>query len=326
MANFLNDISDNEIRFIGANKEAIRKQQQRKQQRKNRILVAIGFFALLLITLIILLLVRNGKSTATITTMPEEEIIIDTVQEDLIFESEPTPADIIVIPTDSVVAETAVNEHSFIEIKDTVINDIPLKIFIPHNAEMSLQIGADPNDRSIIFATQAADIRADNLEINNQFVLKGEVLTRGKSKRGYCAIINGKVTIGVGDSAELFEAATETCGYFFRQYPLVDNGKLVENKPKGKSFRRAVCDRNGEIFMVQSSTRESFHDFAQALVDLGVDNAIYTVGSLTYSWALDKNGNIKKYGVQNYDFYEIANSRDSETLSNTNYLVWRKKQ
>ena len=49
------------------------------------------------------------------------------------------------------------------------------------------------------------------------------------------AIINDKITIGIADNSPLFEQATETGGYFFRQYPLVDNGKLVENEPKNKS-------------------------------------------------------------------------------------------
>lgn len=31
------------------------------------------------------------------------------------------------------------------------------------------------------------------------------------------------------DNSPLFEAATEKGGYFFRQYPLVDNGVLVDN-------------------------------------------------------------------------------------------------
>ena len=32
----------------------------------------------------------------------------------------------------------------------------------------------------------------------------------------------------------------EKGGYFFRQYPLVDNGVLVDNEPKGKAIRKAI--------------------------------------------------------------------------------------
>ena len=196
-----------------------------------------------------------------------------------------------------------------------MINDIPLRIYIPHNAKMSLHVGRlDKRDTSIIFAAQAADIRRDNRKIVGAFVLKGEPLAWGLSKKGYCAIINDKITIGIADNSPLFEQATETDGYFFRQYPLVDNGKLVENEPKNKSVRRALCDRNGEVMMVESLSNESFHDFAQALVDLGITNAIYLVGSSAYGWAVNDNGDRIEFGIENL-----------RLPKNASYIVWRRR-
>ena len=169
------------------------------------------------------------------------------------------------------------------------VNDIPLDIYIPHNAKPRLFIGTpDINDKNVIFTTQAADIRADNGKINGAFVLAGEPKAWGLSKKGYCGIINGKITIGVAANSPLFEEATETGGYFFRQYPLVDNGKLVENEPKGKAIRKAICDRGGEILVVMTQEQESFHDFSQALIDLGASNAVYLVGSVSYGYFRDK--------------------------------------
>lgn len=197
---------------------------------------------------------------------------------------------------------TAYTEHLQI-----TINDIPLDIYIPHNAQPRLFIGTpDLNDKSIVFTTQAADIRADNGKITGAFVLAGEPKAWGLSKKGYCGIIDGKITVGVTDDSPLFEKATETGGYFFRQYPLVDNGALVENEPKGKAIRKAVCDRAGEILVVMSLAPESFHDFAQALVDLGADNAIYLVGSASYGYFRDAKGQLsviydKKRGGQKYE-------------------------
>lgn len=37
--------------------------------------------------------------------------------------------------------------------------------------------------------------------------------------------------------------------YFFRQFPLVENGVLVENEQKNKSVRKALCARAGQIFI-----------------------------------------------------------------------------
>lgn len=206
----------------------------------------------------------------------------------------------------------------FIEMMDTTINDIPMRLYLPHQVTMSLHVGnIDWNDHSIVFAAQAADIRADNGGIVGAFVLEGEPKAWGLSKKGYCAIINDTVTVGVADNSPLFEEATEKGGYFFRQFPLVDKGNLVENKQKGKSIRRALCDRNGEIFTVETLSIESFHDFAQALVDLGVDNAIYLVGSNAYGWATDID-------EQRHEFGD-PNPKTSNKWRNINYLVMRSK-
>ena len=207
----------------------------------------------------------------------------------------------------------------FCEIKDTIINDIPLKIYIPHNAEMTLQIGrVNPNDTTIVYVAQAADVRADNGGIVGAFVLKGKPMAWGLSKKGYCAAIDGKVFIGVAESTSLFERATERDGYFFRQYPLVSNGTIVENEPKGKSIRRAICDRWGEVFMVESQSLESFHDFSQALVDLGIHNAVYLVGSSAYGWSIDESGEKYEWGEPNT--YTGRRSMPK----NTSYIIWRK--
>lgn len=210
--------------------------------------------------------------------------------------------------------------RGFTEIRDTVINDIPLKIYIPHNAEMSLHVGRmNKQDTTVIYAAQAADVRADNGGIVGAFVLKGTPLSWGLSKKGFCASIDGKVTIGVAENSPLFEEATDKGGYFFRQYPLVRNGQLVENEPKGKSIRRGICNRQGEIFMIETDTPESLHDFAQALVDLGVDQAVYLVGSTAYGWAVDENGTTHEFGDENY-------YRGRRRMpKNTSYIVWRRK-
>ena len=210
--------------------------------------------------------------------------------------------------------------RGFCEICDTIINDIPLRLFIPHNAEMSLNVGRlNQQDTSIIYAAQAADIRRDNGKIVGAFVLKGEPLAWGLSKKGFCAAIDGKITVGVADNSPLFEEATERSGYFFRQYPLVKDGVLVENEPKNKSVRRAICDRQGEIFMVESLSKESFHDFAQALVDLCVDQSVYLVGSSAYGWAVDERGERYEFGEDNYY------TGRHRMPTNTNYIVWQRK-
>lgn len=293
----LKDIRDDQIRIIG---------EEVKKKSLSRGVWGIIIAILILSTAIIMLVVSRYYGDQEIIG-PEPAVF------EPIIVSEPTQNGKIGNEVDTL-------NVGYTEIKDTLINDIPIKIFIPHNAEMSLHIGKiNKEDTSIIYTAQAADVRADNGGIVGAFVLKGEPKAWGLSKKGFCASINGQVTIGVTENSPLFEKATEEGGYFFRQYPLVSNGKLVENEPKGKSTRRAICDRQGEIFMVETGTTESFHDFAQALVDLGVDQAIYLVGSTAYGWAVDENGRTHEFGEDNY----YTGRR--KMPKNTSYIVWKRK-
>lgn len=200
-------------------------------------------------------------------------------------------------------------------IKDIIINDIPLRIYAPLNSVPQLEVGYDciEERENNILIFQAADVRADNKKIVGAFVLRGKPLSWGLSKRGYCGIIDGTMTVGVADNSPLFEQATETNGYFFRQYPLVDRGVLVENELKTKSIRRGLCELEGRIVVVESQSQESMHDFAQALVDIGTDNAIYLIGGTAIGWCRDSEGNGIKMGLW-----------DERVYKNVNFIVWRK--
>lgn len=292
----LKEIRDDQIRIIG-------EEEQRKPLSSGVWIIAI----------IVIVIAAIG---ITISLCTEEEMTVNNPESPstrLMDSDVPTMHSRIGSVNDS-------QETGYIEIKDTVINDIPIRIFIPHNAEMSLHVGKiDKEDKDIIYVAQAADVRADNGGIVGAFVLKGEPIARGMSKKGFCASINGEVTIGVAESSPLFEKSTEEEGYFFRQYPLVSNGKAIDNEPKGKSIRRAICDRNGEIFMVETGTPESFHDFAQALVDLGVTEAVYLVGSTAYGWAVDENGEVHEFGQDHYY------TGKSQMPKNISYIVWKRK-
>jgi hypothetical protein len=226
---------------------------------------------------------------------------------------EPVPE--VTAPANTVKIFGVETDSTFTERIDTVVNDVHLALYIPHNAVPELTLGVpDSTDCRIILAAQAADIRKDNAKILGAFVLKGEPLAWGLSKKGFCAIIEGKVTVGVSENSPLFEEATEKEGYFFRQYPLVDNGGLVESELKSKTMRKGLCSRRGQIFIAVSETDESMHDFAQALVDIGVENAVYLVGSHTsFGWYVDEAGERTIFGEHVYRWL----------YRNETYIIWR---
>jgi len=287
------DIKDDEIRILGENPEA-----------KTRKFPLWIIFVLILIAIsaVILAVVLTKENKINEIEQPFfEEVELPVISKDPVIEIFGSKVDSLV--------------EGYTETIDTTINDVPLKLLIPHNAKASLHIGRPPiEDTSVVYIAQAADIRADNKKILGAFVLKGEPLAWGLSKKGYCAIIDDEITVGVADNSPLFEEATEKGGYFFRQYPLVNEGTICENEPKNKSVRRAICQRSGQTFIVHSTQTESFHDFAQALVDLGCDNAVYLVGSEAWGWAVNEDGTKEEWGVP----------RLKTLPKNTSYIVFRK--
>ncbi len=209
--------------------------------------------------------------------------------------------------------QPAAQPSAFIEVAEETINDVPLLIYTPHTAFPKLATSMpDETDSTLVFVAQAADVRADNNEILGDYVVEGKQLARGQRKEGFCAIIDKKITISKGAATPLLQEAIDKTGYFFRQYSLVHKSEPVDNKPKGKAIRRALAIRNGQTLMVESRSRESFHDFAQALADTGFSEAIYLVGESAYGWYYTQSGERITFGAKR-----------EKPLPNTNYIVWK---
>lgn len=198
---------------------------------------------------------------------------------------------------------------------DTTINGKGLLILSPENARPRLIVGTELlNDSNIVLATQAADVRGDNGQIAGTFVLSGELISKGEAKAGYCSIVNGELSIGIADATPMLEQALTEDGYFFRQYPLVVGGQIVENKPKGKSIRKALAEIGGKICVVMSKEKLTFHDFSQLLIDAGVRNAIYLVGSTSYGFFVNDKGEKSLIGKAPW-----------EKVENVNFIVWEQR-
>ena len=280
------DIQDTEIRIIGDSVPAPRK--------RYGWLVLIGVLLTIAVGMVLLFTLRTNHSA-------EEGIFEQSIQQ-----SVPHPLRGWLSSLDSISTQCVVT-------KDTTVNDIPMRLYVPLNVTPRLEVGykcIDDTTRNLLLF-QAADIRADNKKIVGAFVLRGKPLSWGLSKKGYCSIIGDEVTIGVADNSPLFEQATEVGGYFFRQYPLVSNETLVENELKSQSTRRGLCELEGKVVVVETFTPESLHDFSQALVDIGTANAIYLVGSSAIGWhrTIDGRG--------------IASGQwEPRVYKNVSFIVW----
>ncbi|MBR1803861.1 MAG: hypothetical protein IJ775_03015 [Muribaculaceae bacterium] len=290
----MKELNDDEIRIIGDDIES----PKRPSSRKWLIMLVM---ALIVAALIALLFMSRHMADAP------ERVLFDssTVEQAQMPTSLPQQ----LIDDDTITGIT---------LRDTTVNDIPLSIFTPHRLTPRLHVGELRNrlaDPTIVMALQAADIRADNQEIVSAFVLNGQTLSRGKAKLGFCAIIDGRITLGVDDATPLYEQAVEHGGDFFRQYPLVQRHAIVENNIKNKALRRALALIDGRIVVVTTGSSESLHDFAQALVDIGAETAINLVGGKLYSGWVQATDTI----VQPDDHLV-----HTPTPQNINYIVWTK--
>ena len=204
--------------------------------------------------------------------------------------------------------------ESGIEHYSVVENDVSMYVF--HMIDMTAELNTDARqytDDTECFIMQAADIRKDNGKFVGDFVLNGEKLSSGKRKEGYCAIVDGRVTIGRSKDDEVMNHCMVNGGSFFRQYPLVVDGVMQPSNVKGKSIRRALAQNEDGLYIVMTEERESIHNFSEALVDMGMKNAISLVG-----------GN-KAYMYWRQDD-ECWESADLEKVDNRNFIVFRRKE
>lgn len=283
-----NEINDNEIRIISAYES-----ETRNIKRRSLRLWILIIFGVLFLGCVVFILTRNTD---------------DAEKDEFIEALEPLAEEVPQIIKDEKISEI----KGFTVALDTTINKKGLLILSPENATPRLIIGtALLNDSNIILATQAADVRGDNGQIAGTFVLNGELVSKGEAKAGYCSIINGELSIGIADATPMLEQTLTEGGYFFRQYPLVVGGQIVENKPKGKAIRKALAEIGGKICVVMSKEKLTFHDFSQLLIDAGARNAIYLVGSSSYGFYINEIGEKILTGKAPW-----------EEVENVSYIIW----
>ena len=87
---------------------------------------------------------------------------------------------------------------------------------------------------------------------------------------------------------------------------------LAKLTPKGQAVRRALCYDGESLFIAESIARESYLDFSQALIQLGVQEAIALVGSIEISLYTDE-----------YGYRHVSNVEHKENATET-YIVWVK--
>lgn len=278
------NISENEIRIIGASPD------ERQEPPKKNYWVWTCLVAAILVVAVIILFVRGcEKQPAT-----------------------PSPA---VVEQQ----EDTLDLPSFVEISDTMINNVSLHRFIPVNAKPKLVVGLIKDiPPYYILGAMAADfgVYDGEYKVAGGFIHHGEVMSHSKSKYGFCALLKDTVVIGNDLSTSYFEKAVEEKGDFFRQHALVHEGEVV-NKVISQigALRRSLCRLNdGRLCIIDTDMSVSLDDFALALQQYNVKEAIALMGTgAAVRWAVDDAGRRFIAGADEYDFPDVVN-----------YIVWEK--
>lgn len=295
------DINDDEIRIISSFKKPAQPLPDDPEPR-------FPWWALVAVAVIIvvaLALVLTGRHTSAYEDDEPGEVRITETTE---ITETPEPATV-----ESPTSEAAEAAAPYTSLTDTVVGGRRLTVLQPRNAVARLVIGDSILDADgPVLVAQAADVCRDNRQIAGAYVVNGEMISRGKAKSGFCAIIGNEITVGVAQTTPLLERATEENGFFFRQYPLVYEGEIIENRLRNRSKRKALALLNDEVVVVLSHERLSLLDFSQALVDLGVKNAIYLTGSSAYLKAKLEDGRIYEFG-----------ERAPNSYAGSNYIFWQ---
>lgn len=301
-------INDDEIRVIG--------QKPTMTPKKKRTLILIGVvLAIVLLVVILFLVLRQNDKTNEIAQNTENhtasQVSADEPQEQV---------------NEAAVTTSIINgiNQTPLTVSDTTVNGVKLRRFIPGNVsvELSMYDTTLVNDSSIVFLTQAANVRGDNHNIIGDFVYKGKPMAKGapKSAKGFCAIIGQSVVLGKDDTTTTpyLESAKKQNGYFFRQTIYVKGGEAMTFTDEAKSYRRAICSLNKKtnmLLVIESVDKVSMQEFANALSNYQVVNAVGLMGSFILDeWYREENGKLVTLFTNN-----------NPPHSNRNYLIFRAK-
>lgn len=292
-----NDISDDDIRVIGRKPKT-----DNSGKRRTALLVGILVLIAAIVVVLILLLRQNGADA-------------EIVQQDVDNKEESIPVE----GSGDIATGQPTADTADFRCIDTIIEGVKIRIFESGNTAVSLAMfnEIDTNPTDVVFATQAANIRADNHNVIGDFVINGEVKVKGCPNdmyRGFCALLADKLIIGKAEKTTFLDSAIIKNGSFYRHCAYVTGGAPEQFDDPKEAIRRALCLKGGKVLVVESVDIVTSSNFAQILHRLNVDNAVGLMG-----------------GKNLDEWYRTDSSRTVlyqnpyEPNLNRNYLIFRKK-
>lgn len=188
----------------------------------------------------------------------------------------------------------------------TVEETDDLYILYPNYTSVELETGTRPSrkDKSVLLCVGAAyqldySIKFSHDKICGEHVSHGQLYTGYEEpglRMGAFAFYDGKYHFALPEEAEeLIRTAAERGGCAFRQQTVIENGESVALPVKKCRCFRVLTELNGRLCIIESKRPCYYSDFAAAVIELGVTQALnLDMGSgWNYSWYRNNAGKAK---------------------------------
>ena len=186
----------------------------------------------------------------------------------------------------------------------TIIETDDLYILFPAYSTVEFVSKDRPSksDDSIILCTSGAFQKQYSLKFSHDNI-EGYHAENGEFYSGDPISGMGAFTFSNGraeffdeeDAAEAVKRAAENGGWGFQQYVVIRQGKFVFKSPWKYRCYRALAEIGGRVCVIDSKRQMNFKDFAGAMLDAGVENAMYLdMGSgWNYAWYRTSTGSTR---------------------------------
>lgn len=204
--------------------------------------------------------------------------------------------------------------EDYTECIETIVDSLPLRIYIPHYQKISYYTGQDiaglDRYQNCLYLAAAAFtgvgyqygfkhslIAGDHVEDNHAYPYASTRYHGYSCQRNTGAFVdyNGKYQFLYQDYSSELTMAAKHGGIGFAQEMMIHHSlKVPTTRPLTNNGQfRALCDRNNQLCIIESASSVQFGAFISTLLDLNVSEALYLdMGGWSFSWHRDKNGEV----------------------------------
>ncbi|MBX9689485.1 MAG: hypothetical protein K2X27_22435 [Candidatus Obscuribacterales bacterium] len=183
----------------------------------------------------------------------------------------------------------------------------------------------DKNDQKILLSIPAAFTLKDD-SIDGVYICDGKVHNINGTDAelgGALSYVEGKLQIFPTSKGKLLtrkylDELAARKAIFFQQFQVIENGKAAKFRDKSKFIRRGVgIMKNGQTVIVESHNAIELGKFGQDLLELGLQNLLYTdMGAWSEGWVRNpKDGKTVRLGEDT----QLSNKQ-------SNWLVLKDKE